>query len=61
MKYQQISFQKAAQIIINRLPLGKFWTKEKHKYTAIDNSTGDAWTESFDTISQCESYLDGNE
>lgn len=58
MKYEQITNKEADKIIENRLPLGKFWLIENDKFTAIDNSTGDAWTESFDTISQCESYLD---
>ena len=58
MKYKQITNKEAYKIIEDRLPLGKFWLIENDKCTAIDNSTGDAWTESFDTISQCENYLD---
>lgn len=58
MKYKQITSQEAYKIIEDRLPLGKFWLIENDKFTAIDNSSGDAWTESFDNLLQCESYLD---
>ena len=41
----------------NRLR-GLFWLEEDDgKYVAIDNSTGDAWTEEFTTLEDCLSYL----
>ena len=57
-KYEQISQEKANEIIETREPLGKFWCKEGNIYVAIDNSTGDAWTEDFDNYEECEKYLD---
>ena len=34
-------------VIDLRTPLGLFLTKEGRKWIAVDNSTGDAWTEEF--------------
>jgi len=44
-------------IIETRKPLGKFYTKEDGKYIGIDNSTGDAWTEEFDSYHQMFRWL----
>lgn len=36
-------------IIDFRTPYGKYWTEvSPGKYVAVDNNTGDAWTEEFD-------------
>lgn len=35
------------QIIEHRTPRGCFLTKEYRKWVAVDNTTGDAWTEEF--------------
>ena len=36
-------------IIEFRTPYGKYWTEvTPGKYVAVDNNTGDAWTEEFD-------------
>ncbi len=42
-------------------PLGKFYLIEDGKYVGIDNSTGDAWTEDFDTLCECIIWLSGEE
>lgn len=34
-------------VILTRLPLGLFLTKEAHRWVAVDNSDGNAWTEEF--------------
>lgn len=57
-KYKEVSNKEAEKIICTREPLGKFWTKDKDGYVAIDNSTGDAWTEDFRTKEECMAYLE---
>lgn len=54
----KVSQQAAHNIIDTRLPLGLFWLKEGDKYIGIDNLTGDAWTEEFDTQEECLTWLD---
>ncbi len=49
-------------IILDRRPLGKFYVRTKTEpvfYTAIDNETGEAWTDDFKTLSSCYRYLEG--
>ena len=44
----------------NYKPIGRFWFKnEQNGYTAIDNSSGCAWFEDFDTLKECVDYLNG--
>jgi hypothetical protein len=57
IELKEISEADARSIILNRKPLGTFWLKEKNLYVGIDNDTGDAWTESFDTKEQCVEWL----
>lgn len=38
---------------------GKFLTVEGNKYIAVDNETGDAWTEDFDNIKDAIDWLNG--
>ena len=40
-------------------PLGLFLTKEGRKWVAVDNSTGDAWTEEFSRKHQAVRWLRG--
>ncbi|MBY6836934.1 hypothetical protein FDG50_05275 [Clostridium botulinum] len=58
LKHKEISNEEAESIINSKKPLGLFWTKEKEYYVAIDNLTGDAWTEDFRTKEECFAYLD---
>lgn len=57
----------ARDIIRRRKPLGRFVvtetfrTDKKRCYTAIDNTTGDAWTEDFESLEEAEKWLDGKE
>lgn len=55
--FEMVDSEKATRIINLRQPLGCFWLKEKNKYIAIDNSTGDAWAEEFETQEKCFNYL----
>lgn len=58
---KEITRQEARAIIETRNPSGKFWLKENGKYTGIDNETGDAWTEEFDTEEEFFAWLNGEE
>lgn len=40
-------------------PRGLFFLREGSKVIGIDNSTGHAWTEEFDTVEQCKRWLNG--
>ena len=57
MEYQQITNEKAKEIIETRIPKGSFWTEYEHGYTAIDNRTGDAWTADFGDLKSCFAWL----
>ena len=55
-----ISEHEATKVIAGRGPRGRFWTFGRNgKYVGIDNSTGDAWTEEFDTLDKCVRWLKG--
>lgn len=46
-------------IIDRRAPKGRFWTRDNGRFVGVDNSTGEAWTEEFDTKEACFDYLGG--
>lgn len=47
-----------AEVIINaRQPLGLYYLMEEKTYIGIDNSTGHAWTEGFNSLEQCKKWL----
>jgi hypothetical protein len=46
------------QIIHTRRPQGLFYAKEGFRlYFAVDNTTGDAWTEDFKSLRRCKRWL----
>ena len=47
LKIQRVSSAFLGRVIEHRTPSGLFLTKEGHKWVAVDNTTGDAWTEDF--------------
>lgn len=48
-------------IIDKRKPLGLFYTvKSDNHFIAVDNSTGEAWTEDFSNFKDCIDYLKRN-
>lgn len=61
MEHILVNAETAIKIINDRKPLGTFWHREKSLYIAIDNTTGDAWTEEFKTKKECFDYLNGAE
>ena len=58
-KIHRVSSKKLTDVIDRRTPLGLFLTKEGRKWVAVDNSTGDAWTEDFDHKRQAICWLRG--
>lgn len=54
---REINKRTAYRIIDTRLPHGLFFLKEGTGYTGIDNLTGEAWTEEFQTKEDCLKWL----
>lgn len=54
-----ISEKEASKVIDTRKPIGQFLVLDKGGFTAIDNQTGDAWTEGFKDLRNCLAYLNG--
>lgn len=59
LKIHRVSPKKLIDIIDRRTPLGLFLTKEGHTWVAVDNTTGDAWTEEFRQKRQAVRWLRG--
>ena len=57
MKIHMITKAEANDIIATREPRGLFCLKDGEKFVGIDNSSGDAWMEEFDTLPMCRSWL----
>lgn len=56
-----ITNELAIKIIDSRKPMGVFYTKVANgTYMGIDNSTGDAWTEDFESLEDCLKWLEGD-
>lgn len=53
----EITKEMAKEIIDTRKPLGAFWLKDGDSFVAIDNTTGDAWTEDFTEYESCIKFL----
>ena len=58
-KVHRVSSEKVMNVIDLRTPLGLFLTKEGRKWVAVDNTTGDAWTEEFSRKRQAIRWLRG--
>ena len=59
LKIQRVSSGILGQVIEQRTPCGLFLTKEGRKWVAVDNTTGDAWTEEFSRKHQAVRWLRG--
>ena len=59
LKIQRASSAVLGRIIEHRTPCGLFLTKEGRKWVAVDNTTGDAWTEEFPRKRQAIRWLRG--
>ena len=59
LKIQRVSSGVLGQVIDRRIPCGLFLAKEGRKWVAVDNTTGDAWTEEFSRKRQAIRWLRG--
>ena len=59
LNIQCVSSEFLGQVIEHRTPYGLFLTREGRKWVAVDNSTGDAWTEEFSRKRQAVHWLRG--
>ena len=59
LRIQRVSPERMMNVIDFRIPSGLFLTKECRKWVAVDNSTGDAWTEEFRWRHQAVRWLRG--
>ena len=57
--YKYVSQKEAIEIIEHRGCRGMFVQEAGNKIVGIDNSTGDAWTEEFDDLTECLKWLVG--
>ena len=53
----EIGKLEADRIIETYKPIGKYWLMDGLTYVAIDNSTGDAWTEGFPNQADAVAWL----
>ena len=56
---KRVSPEYLGKVIDERIPCGRFLTKERRNWVAVDNSTGDAWTEEFSRKRQAIRWLRG--
>ena len=56
---KQVTREVLQQVIRTREPKGWFYGKSDDIYIAVDNETGDAWTEEFDSEKACKKWLSG--
>ena len=56
-KVQWISPKQLMGVISSHAPMGRFLAKENGKWVAVDNSTGEAWTEEFFQMRQAVRWL----
>lgn len=60
---QVVAIEKINEVISSRRPLGLFLSRghrvggKKGSFIAVDNSTGNAWTEEFKNLSDAEEWL----
>lgn len=56
---KRVSSKFLCEVIENRTPRGRFLAKEGRTWVAVDNSTGDAWTEEFARKRRAIRWLQG--
>ena len=59
VKIKRVSPEFLGKVIEDRIPCGHFLAKESRKWVAVDNCTGDAWTEEFPRRRQAVCWLRG--
>lgn len=58
-KIHRVSSEQLLSVIGRRTPIGLFLTKDGRTWVAVDNTTGDAWTEEFSRKRQAIRWLRG--
>ena len=58
-KIHRVSPEQLLSVINRRAPLGLFVTREGRIWVAVDNASGDAWTEEFSRKRQAVRWLRG--
>lgn len=56
---REVTDAEAVEIITKRETRGLFYQKDGDITIGIDNTTGEAWTEDFDTLDECLAWLEG--
>ena len=59
MGIEKLSYSALREIIDNRVPLGCFYAYYGGVFVAVDNQTGEAWTECFNSLDSCKKWLAG--
>lgn len=59
LEIKEVTQEEMLAIIDTREPIGLFYRQDEDTFIAVDNTTGDAWTEEFDTLQQCRNWLAG--
>jgi len=59
MKIQIMDADAITEVIETRQPPGLFLCREGRRWVAVDNSTGDAWTDDFRSKCQAIRWLQG--
>lgn len=54
---KEVTQAEAHTIIQSREPRGLFYRRDGNRWVGIDNMTGDAWVEEFDSQEQCFAWL----
>jgi len=58
---KKITLEEALRIIETREPRGVFYLEEGKIFVGIDNAEGGAWTEDFNSLSECLRWINGGE
>ena len=56
---QQVTARRLREIIRQYIPRGRFLARAGQRWVAVDNSSGEAWTEDFQQKQQAIRWLNG--
>ncbi len=59
MDFKEITTEEAVGVITTREPKGLFYHQDNDLWVGIDNTTGNAWTEEFNSKETCLAWLKG--
>lgn len=58
---REVTIEELHSIIVAYAPQGRFYAQDGDAWVAVDNQTGDAWTEEFRTQREAIAWLNGEE